>query len=199
VFPDTSVLYPVSLLDLLMRLAENWIHDIVWSEDLLAELNEKWREGRADGKRVPSEGAAAAALEGIRRTFADTRVDRNAYEHLIDDMPGNDEDDKPHIAAAKAGTATHIVTSDRSGGFPQEEIAELGIHVQRLDDYLHGLMVEFSDDCRRIVYEMVERRRHHDPDLTVEDLAERWRSHLGLARFCGALDLRPHERRRPAR
>ena len=146
VFFDTSVLYPVSLLDLLMRLAENRIHDIIWSEDLLTELDDKWREGRTEGKRVPSEGAAAAALEGIRRTFADTRIDRHAYEHLIDHIPGNDEDDKLHIAAAKAGGATHIVTSDDSGGFPQDEIAELGIHVHLPDDYLTSLAVEIPDD-----------------------------------------------------
>lgn len=106
-------------------------------------------------------------------------------------MPGNDEDDKPHIAAARTGGATHIVTSDDSGGFPQDEIAELGIHVHLPDDYLTSLAVEFPDDCRRIIHEMVDRRRHHDPNLTVEDLAERWRSRLDLERFCDALELRP--------
>jgi len=94
-----------------MRLAGNRIHAIVWSEDLLAELGEKWREGRAEGKRDPSDGAAAAALDGIRRTSAGTCVDRQAYEHLTDGMPGNEEDDKPHIATAKADTATRTSPS----------------------------------------------------------------------------------------
>lgn len=151
VFPDTSVLYPVSLLDLLMRLAENRIHTLVLSDDLLDELERKWVHGRAEGKRVPSQRAATSALDGIRRTFADSFVPRERYLDRIADMPGNDEDDKPHLAAAEAGAATHILTRDNQGGFPADEVAKLGIRVQDPDEYLGELVDAFPADCRRIV------------------------------------------------
>lgn len=188
--PDTSVLYPISVLDLLMRLAENGIHDIVWSDDLLDELEEKWREGRAQGKRVPGEVGGASALAGIRRTFAATHVLREEYEASIAEMPGSDEDDKPHRAAALAGSATHIITSDRAGGFPRRELAELGIVVQRPDTYLADLAQEYPDDCRRIVHEMVQRRRRKEPHFTINDLLQRWRSGVGRGSFCTQLELR---------
>lgn len=187
-FPDTSALYPISVLDLLMRLAENGIHDIVWSDDLLDELEEKWREGRAAGKRVPGEVGAASALAGIRRTFAATHVGREEYEASIAEMPGSDEGDKPHSAAALAGRATHIITSDRAGGFPRRELAELGIVVQRPDTYLADLALEYPEDARRIVHEMVQRRRRREPHLTIDGLLDRWRSRVGLKRFCAQLE-----------
>ena len=87
VFPDTNVLYPISLLDLIMRLAEVGAHTGVWSDDLLAELGHVWAEGRAAGKRVPNARGAASAIAGIRRTFPASLVPRSAYEARIDGPP----------------------------------------------------------------------------------------------------------------
>ena len=129
-FPDTSVLYPVSILDLLMSLAEAFVHQLVLSDELLAELARTWDEGRDAGHRVPSVGAADAALPGIRETFSDAFVARQDYEASIAGRPGTDANDKPHSAAAVAGGATHIVTNDRAVGFPSEALAELGVVVQ---------------------------------------------------------------------
>ena len=38
VFPDTNVLYPISLADLTLRLGDIAIHEVLWSEDLLTEV-----------------------------------------------------------------------------------------------------------------------------------------------------------------
>jgi hypothetical protein len=183
-FPDTSVLYPSSLLDLFMRLAERRVHTIVWSDDLLDELGRVWAEGRAAGRRVPSTGGAAAALEGIRKTFSASLVQRHLYEPLIDRMPGNDLEDKPHTAAAVAGRATHIVTSDRSGGFPRRAIRKnFGILVTGPDAYLADVAREFPDDCRGVVQEMVTRRARSVPTWTVEAQLQRWEETIRLRKF----------------
>ena len=187
VFPDTNVLYPISLLDLIMRLAEVGAHTVVWSDDLLAELEQVWTEGRAAGKRVPNARGAASAIAGIRRTFPASLVPRSAYEARIDGMPRDDHDDKPHLAAAEAGGATHIVTRDRAGGFPVAALAALGIQVQGPDEYLAELADEFPEDCTRVVQQMVERRQRRDPDVTLELLLDRWSRGLGLAHFCARL------------
>lgn len=42
VLPDTNVCYPISLLDLLLRLDEASFHQILWTEDLLGELARVW-------------------------------------------------------------------------------------------------------------------------------------------------------------
>lgn len=165
------------------------LHDIAWSDVLLDELDEKWREGRENGKRVPSEGGAASALSGIRRTCAATQVLRAAYEDLIPDMPGNDVDDTSHTVAAVDGDAAHISTADQSGGFPVQGIAELGLVLQQPDDYLAEAAEESPEDCLHIVAEMVALRRRKDPDLTVEGLPQRWCTGLGLKRFVDTLGL----------
>lgn len=187
VFPDTSVRYPIWLLDLIMRLAEVGAHAVVWSDDLLAELEHVWADGRAAGKRVSHPRGAASALAGIRKTFQASLVPRSAYEARIGVMPGDDDAGKPHLAVAEAGRATHIVTRDRAGGFPVAALAELGIQVQGPDEYLVEIADEFPEDCARVVQQMVERRRRRDPDVTFELLVSRWRDGLGLEGFCARL------------
>jgi hypothetical protein len=37
VFIDTNVLFPFSVMDLMLALTEDGIHGVMWSDDLLAE------------------------------------------------------------------------------------------------------------------------------------------------------------------
>ncbi len=72
VFPDTSVCFPISVLDLLLRCDERDLHRIVWSEDLLRELERVWvRQG------ARTVGSAQSVTAAIRSTFPDQRIDRD--------------------------------------------------------------------------------------------------------------------------
>ena len=104
VFPDTSVLYRISLLDLIMGLAKVGAPTVVWSDHLLAELEQVWADGRAAGKRVPHPRGAASVLAGIRKTFQASLVPRSAYAARIGVVPGDDDADKPRLAAAGGRT-----------------------------------------------------------------------------------------------
>jgi predicted nucleic acid-binding protein len=188
VFPDTSVLFPMSVFDLLMRMTEIGVHEILWSEDLLAELERVWEREREAGRRVPSVGAAEAALAGVRATFPD-EVPPIDYRHMAEQMPGDDPDDRLHIAAAVAGGATHLLTND-GAGFPADRIAELGPIVVSADQYLAAAVEEFPDDMTAIVRAMVERRRRHEPDLDVDILLRRWHQQ-GLTALVRALGYLP--------
>lgn len=187
-FPDTSVLFPMSVLDLLMRMTEIGVHEILWSENLLTELERVWEREREAGRRVPSVGAAQAALAGVRATFPDCEVPPDAYRNMAEQMPGDDPDDRLHTAAAVAGGATHLLTND-DVGFPADRIAELGPIVLPADQYLAAAVEEFPDDMTAIVRTMVERRRRHEPDLDVDILLRRWYQQglTALARGLGYL------------
>lgn len=179
----------MSVLDLFLRLAEPpAVHQVVWSQDLLDELVETWAAGRRQGRRVPAPGAATAAVDGIRTTFPDGYVPRAAYADLIADMPGTDPADRPHIAAALAGGASHIVTRDHEG-FPPTIIRQrFAIEVVDPDDYLALLASEFAIECRAVVEAMVTHRQAtREADLTVEALLDRWRTHVGLPTFADLL------------
>ena len=191
-FPDTSVLFPMSVFDLLMRMTEIGVHEILWSEDLLAELERVWEREREAGRRVPSVGAAEAARAGVRATFPDSEVQSSDYRHMANQMPGDDPDDRLHTAAAVAGGATHLLTND-DAGFPTDRIAELGPIVLSADQYLAATVDEFPDDMTDIVRAMVEHRRRHEPDLDVDILLRRWYQH-GLTAVVRALGYVPPSR-----
>lgn len=181
IFPDTNILYPNSQLDLVMRLAALLVHELVLSEDLLDELANKWQEGRARHAVVPPKSAAEAALAGIRRTFPDEILGRDEYRHRIDTAPGSDPDDKPHIAAAVQGGATHIITNDRQGGFPSEQIHDqFGITVMSASDYFADLSTRYQVECRRVIEDMARQRARRHPETTTNSILQRMAG-LGLA------------------
>src|SRR3712207_4472524 len=97
VFVDTNVLFPFSIMDLMLALTEDSVHEVLWSEALLAE----WERVIVREQRR-SATTAAAITSAIREYFADNEVPETAYTHLIDQMPGKDPDDRIHMAAAVA-------------------------------------------------------------------------------------------------
>ncbi|MFF7382725.1 hypothetical protein [Streptomyces griseoluteus] len=91
---DTNVLFPFSVMDVMLALTEDSVHEIVWSERLLAEWERVIvREGRRSAE------SAAAVSRAVRRFFADCEITAASYEHLVDAMPGDDPDDRHHAAA----------------------------------------------------------------------------------------------------
>src|SRR5688500_11174701 len=108
VLADTNVLFPFSVMDLLLALSEDGVHDVIWTDALLQEWEEVIvREHRRSPK------SAAGITSAIRDFFDDSKVERHEYEHLIDDMPGPDADDREHMAAAVARQPCTILTRDK--------------------------------------------------------------------------------------
>lgn len=85
-------------MDLLLALTEDGVHEVLWTDDVLDEWE---RVIVREQRRTPE--TAASVVAAIREFFADCRIDRASYERLIDEMPGDDPDDRPHMAAAVAG------------------------------------------------------------------------------------------------
>jgi len=75
VLPDTNVCYPLSLLDLLLRLDEVSLHEVIWSEDLLEELREVWVRNGARSLK-----SARRVCDHIRDSFAGQEVPRPDHE-----------------------------------------------------------------------------------------------------------------------
>jgi len=148
VLVDTSVLFPFSVMDLFLALTEDAVHEVLWTDDLLDE----WERVIVRERRRRPETAASVA-SAIREFFADGRIERSAYEHLIDQMPGNDPDDLPHMAAAVAAEADALVTANL-GDFPQDPLAALGVRVLGPDAYLCELLVDHPDEIVTTVVRM---------------------------------------------
>lgn len=114
----------MSLLDLLLRCDEHDLHRVLWTNEVLEELVEVWVR---NGAR--SEASARAIAGQIRATFEDQQIVRAAYQHLIVEMPGRDEDDHVHAAAAVAAAPSILLTANTKD-FPAAELGARGVTVR---------------------------------------------------------------------
>jgi len=89
---DTCVLYPFSLCDLLLRLADRELYDPYWSRRVLDEL------ARSLVGRGLTHDQAAHRIEQMRATFPDAEVSEVAIARLEPRMT-NDQKDR-HVLAA---------------------------------------------------------------------------------------------------
>ncbi|MFC7535028.1 PIN domain-containing protein [Actinoplanes sp. GCM10030250] len=162
VFVDTNVLFPFSVMDLMLALTEDGVHEVLWTQALLAE----WERVIVRAQRRPA-ASAAAITAAIREYFADSEVPEPAYAQLIDQMPGKDPDDRVHMAAAIAGRAVALVTWNLAD-FPAEELASRGLRVCTPDDYLCGLLDAWPDEVLGSIVRLAGEKRR--PPMTPVDL-----------------------------
>jgi len=163
VYPDTNVLYPISIADLLLRLGDVFIHQVVWSEDLLGEVERVLIEHKA---LAPDR--AAYFCDCIRSAFPDGEVPRSRYAHLIDSRTGTDPADHVHSAAVASGAATVLLTSNIDD-FPDIDLG--GARRLTPDTYFVELLDAFPNEVLAVVEDMGSQRREpQDVDATLEAL-----------------------------
>lgn len=178
VFVDTNVLFPFSVMDVMLALTEDSVHEIVWSERLLAEWERVIvREGRRSAE------SAAAVAQAVRRFFADCEIGAADYGHLVDEMPGDDPDDRHHAAAAVAAAADALITWNLAD-FPAGELAARGVQVVDPDSYLCGLYRELPHEVMETVVRLAGEKRN--PPITITDAIARL-SKAGLPCFADLL------------
>jgi hypothetical protein len=171
VFVDTATLYPISVADLVLRLAEVGLFDLVWSDHLLAEVERVL----VDDKGLAAE-RAAYFCDCIRQAFPDGRVAPESYMGLVVSRIGPDPDDHVHSAAAVAGGATVVLSADRKG-FPSDDIAP----ARRRDP--DAFLTELLGRHRHEVLDTIEAMGAalHEP-LTAHQVLDRL-ARAGLSRF----------------
>lgn len=162
VFIDTNVLFPFSVMDLMLALTEDGIHDVMWTEDLLDE----WEHVIVrEGRRSPD--AAAAITATIREFFADTCIPTGSYRDLIAGVDGPDPDDNAHMAAAVAGQARTLVTWNEKD-FNCEFTENHAVAIVNPDVYLSSLHEEFPAEVLATIKRIAAGKRR--PPLTPDDI-----------------------------
>jgi predicted nucleic acid-binding protein len=163
IFVDTNVLFPFSIMDLMLALTEDAIHEVIWTEALLAE----WERVIVREHHRSSESAASITA-AIREFFPESQIAEADYIPHVGAMPGNDADDRQHMAAAMFGQAEVIVTWNQAD-FPAEPLAALGLRVADPDQYLCGLLGELPQEVATTVVRLAGEKRR--PPRTPTDLA----------------------------
>ena len=164
VLADTNVLFPFSLMDLMLALSQDRIHTLLWSDRLLDEWE---RVIVRELHRSPT--AAAAIAAAIRAYFPENRIPDTDYKDLLATLEGPDPDDLHHLAAAAAGGASTLITWNLAD-FPAAALGPLGITATQPDTYLCALLernpAEVTASLRRMA---AEKRR---PPMTTLDLTD---------------------------
>ncbi len=164
VLADTNVLFPFSVMDLLLALSEDGIHEVIWTEALLDE----WEEVIVrEHKRTPA--SAASITDAIRDFFDDAKVERDEYGHLVGEMPGPDADDHEHMAAAVARQPCTILTRDKKD-FPSKPLADLDVRVTDPDTYLCALLDELPGEVVDTLVRLAAEKQR--PPKTPQDLLD---------------------------
>ncbi|MDY7106481.1 MAG: PIN domain-containing protein [Actinomycetota bacterium] len=178
VLADTNVLFPFSVMDLLLALSEDGLHEVIWTEALLDE----WEEVIVREQRRTRE-TAASVTAAIREFFPDAEVERSEYQHLVSEMTGPDATDHQHMAAAVARRPCTILTKN-APDFPPEPLAAHGVRVADPDDYLSELADEWPDEVAAAVVRLASEKQR--PARSPHDLADAL-ERAGVPRFAERL------------
>jgi len=160
-FLDASVLYPVSLRNLLMRLTLAGLYQARWS----ARVHDEWiRSVLRDHPHIPP-----ARLNDLSAAMDDQAEDSLVvgYEPLIESLHLPDPDDRHVLAAAIIARADVIVTCNLKD-FPEQALAPYHIEAQHPDEFVRHMLdlapVAVVDAVRS------QQSRLVNPPVTVPDL-----------------------------
>jgi predicted nucleic acid-binding protein len=161
-FLDACVLVPIRLADLLLRLAEAGTYRLLWSGQVLDEV-----ERNLPKLGVP-EANARRRVTLMRQTFPDALV--TGYESLIESMT-NHPKDRHVLAAAVRGDAAVIVTANIKD-FPSDALKPYDIDAVHPDDFLLDQLDLYPARTLRCLREQIADYRK--PEVTAQEFIERF-------------------------
>ncbi len=161
---DADVIFPASLRDTLLRLAEIELFDPLWSDRILEEVKRNVIERRKDIDEGQMDRMAAA----MNGAFEDAQVDEEAIAALEGAME-NDPKERHVLAAAVAARANGIVTNNVAD-FPEEACEPHAITVTTADEFL---CVLFDMDPEAVCDSMIRQAAVlQNPPHTVDEVLE---------------------------
>ena len=178
VFIDTSELFPFTIMDLLLTIAEQFVFTWVWTEELLDE----WERVIVDTThRTPD--SAKSVTNAVRAHFEFGLIKVDTYVDDISDDLSPDPGDRAHVAACLGGRATVLLTRNLKD-FATPALAESGVRVLTADDYLVDLLRRRPRAVVDGVRQTAAARKY--PPISAAELLDRI-EHAGAPRFAAAL------------
>jgi predicted nucleic acid-binding protein len=155
---DANVLYPQSLCDLLVRLAQTQLFRAKWTHQILDETVD------ALAKRLPD--AAPEKLQRRKQLMITAVRDClvTDYEALVPTLALPDPDDRHVLAAAIRAHADLIVTSNLRD-FPPDALRPYDVAAVSPDTFVSGLVADHGEQVAAIVTQIAADNRY--PPRTV--------------------------------
>ncbi|WP_035797862.1 PIN domain-containing protein [Kitasatospora mediocidica] len=126
---DACVLYPSTLRDLLIRIAQAGLVQAKWTDKILDEVFENLKEDRPDLDPTRLDRTRTLMTRAVRDCLV------LKYEPLISVLELPDQDDRHVLAAAIKAKAQLIVTRNVRD-FPADVLADWGIEAKAPDDFV---------------------------------------------------------------
>jgi predicted nucleic acid-binding protein len=158
---DANVLYPASLRDTLLRLAERDFYRPRWSSIILEEV----ARGLIEDGGMDEVRCRHLLLE-MKNTFADAEV--NVTPELIDRLT-NQAKDRHVLAAAVACDAGAIVTANLRD-FPVATLMALNIDILSPDEFLTEILDFAPDAVAQLLLEQAAETSR--PRLTISEVLD---------------------------
>lgn len=159
---DACVLYPVSLRDILLRLAEAGLYQVVWSERILEEMKGAILENRPDIEEPKIDNMIA----GMRNAFPEADVD--GWQTLEEDMRNSDKD--KHVLALAVRARSDMLVTSNLKHFPLEACEPYCVEPIDPDEFLCQLF-EGNEAGVRSVLEVFSQDMKNPP-MSVEEVLE---------------------------
>lgn len=178
---DASVLYPSTLRDLLIRIAQSGLVQAKWTEDILDEMFAALRRQRPD--LDPARLDRTRSLMGT--AVRDWKI--TGYADIIDTLKLPDPDDRHVLAAAIRAKAQVIVTANLRD-FPASALRPWDIDPKSPDEFVRD---QISLDRSRVYASMQQiADSWRQPLGTIDDVLDRL-ERAGLAVSVAELRARP--------
>lgn len=174
---DANVLYPNSLRDLLIRVAQASLVQAKWTDQILDETFRHLKENRPDLDPAKLDRTRILMNSAIRDVLV------TGYEPLIEVLDLPDLDDR-HVLAAAIKANAQVIVTENTKDFPAEKLASWNIEARNADDFVLDLI----DLNQQAVYAQIQRMADawRNPPGTVEDVLISL-EHIGLIGSVAAL------------
>jgi predicted nucleic acid-binding protein len=164
---DANVLFPASLRDILLRVADANLYRLNLTEEIVEEVCRNLIKTRR-----MTEPGAYHLVSAIKRTFPEAFV--TGYHSLIPSMTNHTKDRHVLAAAVKAGA--QVIVTKNLKDFPHESLLPFDIEVQSPDDFLVHLHYLDSETVAKILIEQAGDLRK--PSKTVPELLDMLAIHI---------------------
>ena len=141
---DANVLYPFSLRDTLLRLAERELYAPLWSSRILQEMHRNLMEQRITKEQ------AARLVTAMATAFEEAEVDPVEIDRLEPAMTNHWKD--RHVLATAVAADSELIVTFNLGHFAGEACEAVGVEAIHPDNFLLDLH-DLSPDAVHVAVE----------------------------------------------
>ena len=163
---DASVLFPMSLRDILLRAGQADIYRMYWTNEILEEMR-----SNLVAKRGISAEKAQRNVTTIQTNLARALV--TEYEHLIPAMTNHPKD--RHVLAAAVACGAQMIVTSNLRDFPEAALAPHKMQALAPDTFLCLLARQYPEQMLLILREQAGDLRN--PPKTLEQLLDTLAQH----------------------